>query len=194
MTLNHITEQVSQLGSAWEQFKQVNNQRLAEIERKGNADPLYAEYLSKINHALDNHKSRMDNIETAVSRPSFAAEAYKSASPYASEYKKAFTTYLRKGMDAGLEQMESKALSVGSDADGGYTVTPAMAENIVKAINEFSPMRALSNVETISTDSLEIIQDYDEASAGWTTETGSVSDTNTPQIAKKTIPVHELFA
>ena len=28
MSLNHITEQVNQLGTAWEQFKQVNNQRL----------------------------------------------------------------------------------------------------------------------------------------------------------------------
>ena len=194
MSLNHITEQVNQLGTAWEQFKQVNNQRLNEIERKGNADPLYQEHLSKINHALDHHKSRMNALETAVSRPAVAGDAYKSDSPYAGEYKKAFTTYLRKGMDAGLEQMESKALSVGSDPDGGYTVTPAMAETIVKAINEFSPMRSLANIETISTDSLEIIQDYDEAAAGWTTETGSVSDTNTPQVAKSTIPVHELYA
>ncbi len=194
MTLNHITEQVSQLGTAWEQFKQVNNQRLAEIERKGNADPLYSEHLSKINHALDNHKSRMSALETTMSRPSVAGHSYKAQSPYAGEYKKAFTTYLRKGMDAGLENLESKALSVGSDADGGYTVTPQMSENIVKAINEFSPMRQLANIETISTDSLEVIQDYDEAAAGWTTETGAVSDTNTPQIAKSTISAHELYA
>lgn len=194
MSLNQITEQVNQLGSAWEQFKQVNNQRLNEIERKGNADPLYNEHLAKINTALDQHKSRMQALETAVSRPAVAMDAYKTESPYAGEYKKAFVTYLRKGMDAGLEQMESKALSVGSDPDGGYTVTAAMAENIVKAVNEFSPMRQLANVETISTDALEIIQDYDEAAAGWTTETGSVSDTNTPQVAKKSISVHELYA
>ncbi|MDG1286689.1 MAG: phage major capsid protein [Rickettsiales bacterium] len=194
MTLNHITEQVSQLGTAWEQFKQVNNQRLDEVERKGNADPLYQEHLTKINHALDHHKSRMHALETAVNRPAVAGDAYKVDTPYAGQYKKAFTTYLRKGMDAGLETLESKALSVGSDADGGYTVTPAMAENIVKAIHEFSPMRGLVNVEKISTDALEIVQDYDEAAAGWTTETGAVSDTNTPQVAKKTIPVHELYA
>ena len=127
MSLNQITEQVSQLGTAWEQFKQVNNQRLAEIERKGNADPLYSEHLAKINHALDNHKSRMSALETTMSRPAVSAAGYgyKAASPYAGEYSKAFTIYLRKGMDAGLENLESKALSVGSDADGGYTVTPA---------------------------------------------------------------------
>jgi HK97 family phage major capsid protein len=194
MSLTHITEQVNQLGTAWEQFKQVNNQRLNEIERKGNADPLYAEHLAKINTALDHHKSRMNTLETSMHRPAVAAEGFKENSPYQGEYKKAFTTYLRKGMDAGLENLESKALSVGSDPDGGYTVTPAMSETIVKAVNEFSPIRQLANVETISTDAFEIIQDYDEAAAGWTTETGAVSDSNTPQIAKKTITVHELYA
>ena len=101
-------------------------------------------------------------------------DSFKANTPYAGEYKKAFTTYLRKGMDAGLEQMESKALSVGSDPDGGYTVTPAMAESIVKAINEFSPMRGLANrLRRFPQMRLEIIQDYDEAAAGWTTETGT---------------------
>jgi len=194
MSMTEITEQVNQLGTAWEHFKQVNDARLNEIERKGNADPLYLEHLSKINHALDNHKSRMDTIETAVSRPAVAGDSYKFNSPFVGEYKKAFVSYLRKGMDAGLEQLQSKALSVGTDADGGYTVTPAMSDTIVKAIAEHSPMRQLANIETISTDSLEIIQDYDEAAAGWTTETGTVSDTTTPQIAKKTISVHELYA
>lgn len=194
MSLNQITDQVNQLGTAWEQFKQVNNARLSEIERKGNADPLYAEHLGKINHALDHHKSRMDMIETAYQRPANASDIAAYSTPHQSEYKKAFTTYLRKGMDGGLEQLESKALSVGSDPDGGYTVTPTMSENIVKAVKESSPMRQLCNVEVISSDSLEIIQDYDEAAAGWTTETATVSVTDSPQIAKKVIAVHELFA
>jgi len=195
MSLNHITEQVNNLGTAWEQFKQVNDRRLSDIERKGNADPLYAEHLSKIGHALGHHKTRMDSIETAVSRPSGAIEVpHLGTKSGGGQYTKAFTTYLRKGMDSGLEQIESKALSVGSDPDGGYTVTPAMSETIVKAIAESSPMRQLCNVENISTDALEIIQDYNEQAAGWTTETGSISDSATPQIAKKVISVHELYA
>ena len=41
MSISEITERVSHLGSAWEQFKQVNDNRLREIERKGSADGLY---------------------------------------------------------------------------------------------------------------------------------------------------------
>ncbi len=196
MSISEITERVNKLGNAWEQFKQVNDARLKEIERKGSADPLYMEHLNKINQALDNQKARMDALETAANRPYAAFEAKYDGNDSAtySEYRKAFCNYLRKGMDAGLETLESKALSVGSDVDGGYLVTPAMANNIVKTVQANSPMRELASIETISTDALEIIQDYDEATAGWTTETGTIIETNTPQIAKATISVHELYA
>jgi HK97 family phage major capsid protein len=195
MSINDITDRVNSLGNAWSEHKRINDQRLAEIEHKGNADPLYSEHLNKIGNALDMHKSRLDAIETAAFRPMRGGETKSEFSPAVqSQYTKAFCNYLRKGMDAGLEAMELKALSVGTDADGGYLVTHAMSANIVKTVTENSPMRALASVETISTDALELIQDYDAAASGWTTETGAVSDSTTPQIGKKSIPVFELYA
>lgn len=195
MSMIEVTDRVNQLGNAWEEFKRVNNERLAEIERKGSADPLYNEHLAKIQNVLDNQKSRMDALEVVNQRPARAMET-KADVGYTvnGQYSKAFCNYLRKGMDAGLEQLELKALSVGTDADGGYLVTPMMSANIVKIVNENSPMRALASIETISTDALELIQDYDAAGSGWTTETGAVSDSTTQQIGKKSIPVHELYA
>jgi HK97 family phage major capsid protein len=195
MSITEITDRVASLGHAWEQFKQVNDARLRDIERKGNADPLYDEHLHKISSALDNYKSRLDQIETAYNRPALGGEAeeYKSARGEG-EYGKAFRNYLRKGMDAGLEALSTKALSVGSDPDGGYLVTPAMSSKIVQSIFETSPMRQLASVETISTDALELIDDHDQAAAGWTAETGAISETATPLIAKRNIPTHELYA
>ncbi len=193
MTISEITERVSHLGHAWEEFKHVNDARLREIETKGSADGLYNEHLNNISRALDGYKSRLDTIETAYSRPEFGSSESK-ASAVPSEYSKAFRNYLRKGMDAGLEQLSTKALSVGSDPDGGYLVTPTMSQTIVKAVFETSPMRQLASVETISSDALELIDDHDQASAGWTSETGSISETNTPQIAKRNIATHELYA
>lgn len=192
MSLHDVTDRVNALGNAWEQFKQVNNARLREIEQKGYADSLYTEHLAKISHALDNYKNRLDTIETAYSRPALETEQ-KSAAPR-SEYTKAFCNYLRKGMDAGLEQMQTKALSAGSDPDGGYLVTPSMSAKIVSAIFETSPMRQLASIETISTDSLEMIDDHSEAAAGWVAESGVISDTATPQIGKHIIQVHGLYA
>jgi HK97 family phage major capsid protein len=196
MSLNDISDRVHALGNAWEQFKHVNNQRLQEIERKGNADPLHMEQLNKISYALDNYKHRLDTLETAHTRPGLelATKSALAGNGQVSEYKKAFCNYLRKGMDAGLEELHTKALSVGSDPDGGYLVTPSMSQGIIKLIEEASPMRALARVETISSDSLDILEDVGEAAAGWTTETGTVSDTMTPQVGKRNIAVHELYA
>jgi HK97 family phage major capsid protein len=194
MSIAEITERVNSLGAAWEQFKHVNDARLRDLERKGHADPLYSEHLHHISHALDHYKSRLDQIETAIDRPAFEGAEHKALAPEQGQYRKAFCNYLRKGMDAGLEAWASKALSVGSDPDGGYLVTPTMSQKIVSAIFETSPLRQVASIETISTDALELLDDHDQAAAGWTAETSSVSDTNTPQVAKRNIPVHELYA
>lgn len=194
MSIRELTDRVNHIGNAWEQFKQVNDSRLHDLERKGHADPLYLEHLAKINAVIDNQKSRLDRIETANARPG----AELAGSPYrgevAGEYKTAFVNYLRKGMESGLEAIATKALSVGTDADGGYLVTSAMSENIVKIITEISPMRELASVETISSDSLDVIEDTQLPGASWVAETASRSDTTTHQVGKNSIDTYEMYA
>lgn len=193
MSLQEITDRMHLLGNAWEQFKQVNDARLREVERKGYADPLYQEHLGKINDALDQHKQRIDMIETANARPARESAGYK-ATYEGGEYRTAFRNYLRKGMDAGLEQLQLKALSVGTDADGGYLVTSQMADTIAQLIRESSPMRQLASVETISSDSLDLIEDTGDMEAEWVTETGTRNETDTAQIGKNPIDTHEMYA
>jgi HK97 family phage major capsid protein len=200
MTISTITRKVDKLGSAWEEFKSVNDRRLKEIEKKGSADALTNEHLNKLNNVIDNYKSRLDNLETAFNRPSFAGSDnmnYKSAvdQETAMEHKEAFVNYVRKGVESDLAFLEKKALSVGADADGGYLVTPQMSEKISKYVFESSPMRRIASVTTVSSDSLEVIEDNDEAAASWaSSESASVSDSDTPQINKISIDAHELVA
>lgn len=196
MSMSDISERVHALGTSWEQFKQLNEARLREVEKKGAADPLYYEQLDRIGQAIDATKARMDKIETAYNRPGKdLGEGYPIPAAYQSEYKQAFCAYLRKGIESGLEKFESKALSVTSDADGGYLVTQSLASRMVQIVFESSPIRQIASVETISSDSLELIEDRQAAFAGWTAETASVtSDTTTPQIGKKQIAVYELYA
>lgn len=191
---SEIANKVNALGSAWEQFKRVNDSRLAELERKGSSDPLYDEQLRKINTALDNTRSQMEHMEAALYRPQAGAEKAVKYSPLAEEHKTAFCAYLRKGADNGLADLENKALSVASDPDGGYLVTSSMSDTLIRLVRDNSPMRRLSRLENISSDALEIIEDRNSATVGWTSETGAVSDTATPQVGKRTIPVHEVYA
>jgi HK97 family phage major capsid protein len=192
MTIHELTDRVHALGNAWEHFKQVNDARLSEIERKGNADPLYDEHLKRISDALDQNKRRMDTMETVYSRP---GRAMGDAPMEVSEYKTAFRHYLRKGSEASLEALSSKALSVGTDADGGYLVPNQMAETIARIVNESSPLRALATIETISSDSLDLIEDVNDMAAAWADETTARdADTTTAQIGRNTIDTFEMYA
>lgn len=103
-------------------------------------------------------------------------------------YKSAFNSFLRKS-DRVLTAEEVKTLSVGSDPDGGYFVTPDISGRIVMKIFETSPMRQEASVQTIGTDALEGIEDLGEGGAGYAGETAQGSDTTTPQIGKWRIPV-----
>lgn len=85
-----------------------------------------------------------------------------------------------------------KALQVGIDADGGYTVTPFMSNRISQRLYETDPIRQLASVETIGTDAYEMMMDIDEAGAEWEGETVSTTNATTPKMNKKRIPVHIL--
>ena len=104
-----------------------------------------------------------------------------------------FDTYLRKG-DKMMIAEEMKALSVGSDPDGGYTVTPAMSARIIQKMFETDPVRQLCATETISTGALEMLVDWGEFGFGWEGETVAGATTDTSEFGKKRIPVHVMYA
>lgn len=103
-------------------------------------------------------------------------------------YKAAQDHYLREGKD-NLTADEAKTLSVGSDPDGGYWVTPDVTGRIVTKVYESSPVRQYASVQSITTDALEGIEDTGEAGAGYAGEKAPSGDTATPQIGKWSIPV-----
>jgi HK97 family phage major capsid protein len=108
-------------------------------------------------------------------------------------YKSGLATYLRKGEKlVGVD--EFKAMSVGGDPDGGYLVTPDVSGRIVMKVYETSPIRQIASSVSISTDSIEGIEDLDEAASGWVGETSTRSDTATPQVGRYKIEAHELYA
>jgi len=80
-------------------------------------------------------------------------------------YKAAYDHWTREGKEA-LNDDEKKTLSVGSDPDGGYFVTPDTTGRIVKKVYETSPIRQIAAVQVISTDKLEGLEDLGEAGAG----------------------------
>lgn len=109
------------------------------------------------------------------------------------EYKAALDSYVRRGRD-GLGAEEIKALSVGLDTDGGYLVTPDMSGRIATRVFETSPIRQIANVQVISSDKLEGIEDINEAGGGWSGETATRSETSTPDVGRWSIEAFEVYA
>jgi HK97 family phage major capsid protein len=207
------------LGRAFEAFKEKNDQRLSEISRTGAAHPSTAAAVDRLNaeisRAQELHAAslkRMDQIETALSRSPLSAargDEHAEAGVFAAErrshfsgeldvgsyrqYKSALRQYLRKN-NAGGDFSELKALSVGSDPDGGFAVTPDMSGRIISLIQDTSPVRQVANVVTIGTDALEGVNDLNEATSGWIGETEARTETTSPQIGEWRIPVWEQYA
>lgn len=211
---------VEQINVAFEEFKKANDERLAQIEKKGSADVVTEAKLQKIEADLEKAQKIADEAVLAAKRQSRVVtdergeviDLDRKAQEWASMnarrrgavvgsfgaadmdgYKAAFDTFLRKGEEV-MGPDERKALSVGTDPDGGYVVNPDLSGRIVMKIFETSPMRAYASVQVISSDALEGLFDLNEASSGWVGETDSRSETNTPQLGKWRIPAHELYA
>lgn len=100
MTITEVKARVDQLGSAWEQFKSVNESRLNEIEKRGNADPLTDQHLSRVSSSLDECKNRLNKMEVAMNRPSLSADGdVYVGDTMVQAHKQAFSNYLRKGVE-----------------------------------------------------------------------------------------------
>jgi len=201
-------------GETFAAFKAANDEMQAEIKKLGTADTATAEKVDRINTELDRlvdeGKKRADDLEAKVNRLALSGGGgnddaeVKAAAQFAAErgeaidveglraYKSGLNAYMRKGERLSAE--ERKAMSVGSDPDGGYSVTPDTSGRIVKKIFETSPMRQVASVVTIGTDRLEGFNDLGEGTAGWVGETAPRPATDTAKLGKWEIPVHEIYA
>ena len=218
--IKQAVEAVKALNIGFDELKKSNDQRIAEIEKKGVADPLLEEKIARIEADLNKAQAIADEAALASKRQSRVVTDEKGdrvdldakASDWAGmlarrrgetvpafnaagmdAYKAAFDRFLRKGEEI-MSVDERKALSVGTDPDGGYVVNPDLSGRIVMKVFESSPMRAYASIQVISSDALEGLFDLDEASSGWVGETDSRTETNTPVLGKWRIPAHELYA
>ncbi|AZL15555.1 phage major capsid protein [Rickettsiales endosymbiont of Stachyamoeba lipophora] len=191
MDLYSVSEQINQLSNEWHNFKQQNDIRLKSLETKGSVDSITTEQINKLNKNIDDLQLQIKAQEVASLRPGVNTTSYAKEN---TEHKKAFLDYIRKGNDYNLAHIEQKALSISNDSDGGYFVTRQVEHNILTELNTLSTMRKLADIQYISSDGLEIIEDFDNTECGWTTETGSIKETKTPRLLKKIIPVHEIYA
>jgi HK97 family phage major capsid protein len=169
--------------TAFESFKDANDERLDQLEKRMSADVITTEKVDRINKALDDLilKSR---------RPALAADAKSEPT----EHKKAFDTYVRKGETNGLASLEAKAMSIGSGPDGGYLVPPEVEHAIGRVLSKASPLRQIADIRQISATTFSKPFNTNGIAAGWAAETAARTQTASATLASLQFPTMELYA
>jgi HK97 family phage major capsid protein len=186
-----IKEALGEFLRAFEAFKSANDERLEQLEKRS-ADVVTDEKVGRIDRALDEHKRALDELTLAQARPALGAE--RKQRPELRERKAAFDRYVRKGDAGGLDALELKALSAGSNPDGGYTVPLEIETTIDRVLAKASPIRSIATVRQIGANVYRKPITTAGAATGWVGETDAVSQTSTPTLAAIDFPAMELYA
>lgn len=227
MELNEIKSAVDKavepVMTAFEAFKQTNDARLAEIEKKGVADPVTTEKLAKIETSLNQFEAvnqrltlaekqakaiaeTVDRVEVAMNRIPAGARFVKDEGEAKARFSAWGHAVVRAhavgvvNLSADEQkvladvQAEAKALNVSSDVAGGYLAPTEYVREIIKGVTEISPARALVRVRQTANKSIQIPKRTGQFAAQWVSEQGQKSETTGLAYGLEELPVHELFA
>jgi len=175
-------------------FKQANDERLDQVEKRMSVDVITTEKVERINAALDEQKRILDELALKSHRPYLSGDQTGVLSLSALQHKSAWDGYMRNGENANLRQLEEKALSIQTDADGGYLVPEETEREIARALSEASPIRAISGIRQVSSSVYKKPYTLTGPAAGWVGETDLRPETASPTLAELQFPTMELYA
>ena len=206
LEVSEIKSAIQSVGESFAEFKKTNDQRLAEIESKGVADPLVEGKLQQIEKDLDKFEDinqrmlaqadsqkaaneKLDKLETMLSRPGVSVDQGNAISLE----QKAFEKYTRYGADQ-LDQTEKKALTVANDARAGFLAPVEYVNELIKTITEVTPMRQVARVRQTANKSIQIPSRTATFAALFVGETATRAETTGYTTALEEIPAHEMYA
>ena len=184
----------AELMAAFESFREANDERLGEIERRMSADVVSEEKVERIGRALDEQERRIERLVMKGMRPALGGGGERREVALASEHKQAFEAYVRGGDERGLRRLEEKAMSSLTGADGGFLVPDETETEIGRRLASISPIRAIATVRMVSSAVLKKPFAISGAQTGWVGETDVRPQTTAPQLAELAFPTMELYA
>jgi HK97 family phage major capsid protein len=179
---------VASMMEALTAYRDANDERLEALEKRGNADPLLADKLARIDAALDANTDKLNRLSATPQRPRLETA---SARLERSDHARAFETYVRAGTTAGLQV---KAMESGTDADGGYLVPPEAESTIGDHLTALSPMRSIATVRQVSSTVFRKPVTTDGFDAGWVAENAPRPETGSVVLSEIAFPTMELYA
>ena len=180
---------------AFEAFKEANDRRLAEIERRCRRTCVTDEKLERIDRALDEHKRVVD--ELALEGGAAAARRRRRRARRSTpQHKAAFEAYVRARRGGhGLRALEEQG-AVGR-LRSRRRLSRARRRPSARStarLRDVSPIRAIAGVRQVSGDVYKKPFAITGAGTGWVGETAARPQTATPTLAELAFPTMELYA
>lgn len=182
--LKDIEEVAKDLGAKFDEFKTVNDKRIDGIAQEKSKLSDAVDALNVKLTELESVKKDLEGLQKQQNRPGMTDAGQK-------EYKEGFLNFMRKG-DA--SRIETKAVNIGVDSDGGFAVPEELDRMILELERDASPMRQLCSAITVSTDDYKKLVNLGGASSGWVGETAARPETTGPSLAQITAFMGELYA
>ena len=213
---------ITNVMTAFDEFKATNDERLKEIESKGSPDVVITEKLDKIEttlsayegmnqkltqmegqqKSLDDLQEQYDKLETAMKRTGGDTSTEAKAVRVDNWAHAVVHAHTQGVANLSEEQRKSivdiqgeyKALGVSTDTQGGYLAPVELVREIIKGETEISPVRSLARVRQTASKSVQFPKRTGQFSAQWVTEQGPKSETAGLEYGLDEIHTHELFA
>lgn len=186
---------LAELQRTFETFKSEREEEVKAI-KAGLSDVVKSEKVDRINAEIGKLQTALDDVNAALAAvkvgggggdPEVTAEAR--------EHARAFGQFFRRGVDAGLRDLEVKAsLRTDSDPDGGYITPEQWEASIDRVLGVTSAMRGLSRVLSISAPAYKKLVNQGGATSGWVGERQSRTETSTPRLVELVFNAMELYA
>lgn len=136
--------------------------------------------------ALRAANDRIAALETRLNRPGTQQETTDQPS----DEVRAFGLYLRRG-DAGLSEVERRALTVGNDTSAGFLAPETYGNEILKSLAEYSPIRNYAKVVQIAGPEIKYPKRLTGTNADWVAEIANRPE-STPTYGQVTLTPYEL--
>ena len=137
------------------------------------------------NDAAKAAKDRADALEVRLNRP---GQANPVAGPTLEQ--KAFEGFIRRGKES-LGPDEVKTLRVADDTAGGFLAPPQLATEVLRALVQFSPVRAVARVGAMSAGEIKFPRLTKAIAASWVSEI-QLRPQDEPRFGQTSIKANEM--
>lgn len=204
-TIASIAEAISAIGTAFEEYKKTNDQRIEAIKKGQSTEALDAKLARMDEHinSLSEQKSRLEKLEGKLARPGALSGGARQEDETAevAEYRAALCNWIRKSNDfdreaalkaaagsivaksaSGPRELRAAQVITSTGSAGGFALPEIIERQIARLTVDISPIRQLATVRTVGSPDYKELIDVGGAAFEWLGEGDTRNQTNTPDL------------